>query len=51
MVQPQSLRSPKVIIGEKNVDIWNFGCLVSSCFYSESYIIEFDIDMNLCPGN
>ena len=23
---------------------WNFDCLVSSCFYSESYVIDFDIN-------
>ncbi len=33
VIQPESLRSPEVVIGAKwdtKADIWNFGCLVSS---------------------
>lgn len=35
MIQPESLRSPEVIIGaewDTKADIWNFGCLVSFFF-------------------
>jgi serine/threonine-protein kinase SRPK3 len=42
-IQPESLRSPEVIIGaewDTKADIWNFGCLVSFYFILKLYLMN-----------
>lgn len=47
VIQPESLRSPEVIIGaewDTKTDIWNLGCLVSfcCCFFSFRFDAGFE---------
>lgn len=50
MIQPECLRSPEVIIGadwDVKADIWNLGCLVSSCSYFKAGFDDLNRYTNL----